>query len=143
MKMNTKIKKLKIPLLITGITLITVITIGLATNLASFYLTRKYMSAHDGCSPASTHHKVTIQSGTVSPQNTVAKRCETLTITNLDSTRRIMAFGQHDHHITYDGITEDPLIKDQSLTVTLIKTGDFKFHDHANDEVKGTFSVTP
>ena len=143
MKMYPKIKKLKVPLLITGITLITVATVGLAANLASFYLTRKYMSAHDGCLPVSTHHNVTNQHGVVPPPNTDTKRCETLTITNLDRTRRIMAFGQHDHHITYDGITEEPLIKDQSLTVTLIKTGDFKFHDHANDEVKGTFSVAP
>jgi hypothetical protein len=142
MKMIHHIKRFKIPLLIIGIIIITTSTIMLAFNLASSYLTSRYAATHDGCLPTSIHHKVMIKDGVVSPKNTVAHKCETLTITNLDTTQRVMAFGQHDHHITYDGVTEKPLIKNQSLTVTLLQTGDFRFHDHANDEVQGTFSVT-
>jgi hypothetical protein len=141
MKMIHQIKRFKIPLLIIGIIAITIAAVALAFNLASFYLTRQYAATHDGCLPTSTHHKVVVQNGVVSPKNTVAHKCETLTIANLDAARRIMAFGQHDHHVTYDGIEEEPLIKNQSLTVTLLQTGDFRFHDHANDEVQGTFSV--
>jgi hypothetical protein len=142
MKMINQIKRFKIPLLIIGIIVITITAVILAFNLASFYLTRQYAATHEGCLPTSTHHKVIIKDGAVSPKNTVAHKCETLTITNLDTAQRIMAFGQHDHHVTYDGITEEHLIKNQSLTVTLLQTGDFKFHDHANDEVQGTFTVT-
>jgi hypothetical protein len=139
--MNHQIKRFKIPLLVIGIIIITIAAVILAFNIASSYLTRQYAATHDGCLPTSTHHKVVIKDGAVSPKNTIAHRCETLTVTNLDTAQRIMAFGQHDHHIMYDGITEQPLIKNQSLTVTLLQTGDFKFHDHANDTVQGTFSV--
>jgi len=85
--------------------------------------------------------KVIIQSDSVKPKNTIAKKCDTLIITNLDNQPRLMAFGQHDSHISYDGISEKLLAQNQSLKITLIKTGTYLFHDHQQDSVAGTFTV--
>jgi hypothetical protein len=87
-------------------------------------------------------HKVTIQNDIVSPVHTDARECDTLTITNLDSRQRLLAFGQHDNHISYDGISEKLVDQNQNLTVTLIRTGTYSFHDHENDAVNGEFVVS-
>jgi hypothetical protein len=94
--------------------------------------------------PAGHHsaHQVVIKNNKVIPVNTVAPRCDSLTITNLDDKERLVAFGLHEHHVPYDGITEKILIQSQSLTVTLVQAGHFRFHDHWHDEVQGTFTVT-
>jgi hypothetical protein len=86
-------------------------------------------------------HKVVIQDGQVIPAHTVADKCDTLTIVNLDSQDRLMAFGRHESHISYDGISEKDLSHGQNLTVTLIRSGDYLFHDHLDDSVRGDFTV--
>jgi uncharacterized membrane protein YukC len=53
-----------------------------------------------------------------------------------------VAFGLHEHHVPYDGTTEKILIQGQSLTVTLVQAGNFRFHDHWHDQIQGTFTVT-
>ena len=88
-------------------------------------------------------HTVTIQSSKVIPDHTTAPLCDRLTIVNRDSTPRLITFGLHEHHVPYDGTTEKLLSKGQSLTVTLVSAGNFRFHDHIHDEVQGTFTVTP
>jgi plastocyanin len=128
-----------------GIVIIAVI-LGLAALYGaivatSAYLDSQYESLHQGCSPRHANHEVTIQNGKIEPSNTVASKCDTLTIKNLDSVDRIMAFGVHDHHVAYDGVEERELLGNQSFTVTLIQPGSFKFHDHMHDEVAGTFQV--
>lgn len=91
---------------------------------------------------AVTKHQATIKNDKVSPKNTVGKLCDTLTITNLDPQTREIAFGKHDEHIEYDGVIEEPVESGKSLTVTLVKTGDYIFHDHDDETVGGTFTVT-
>jgi hypothetical protein len=86
-------------------------------------------------------HRVTIHKARVSPTHTDASLCDKLTITNLDNTSRLMAFGQHDSHKPYHGIEERLLTKGQSFTVKLDHQGNFRFHDHFDDAVQGTFSV--
>jgi hypothetical protein len=93
------------------------------------------------CSTTGTTYTVYITNAQLSINDIHAKRCDTLTITNNDATLRIMAFGVHDKHLTYDGVTEKTLAQGQSLSVTLNQTGTFTFHDHLNDAVKGTFVV--
>jgi hypothetical protein len=88
-----------------------------------------------------TAHIVTIEDEKVTPEHTSAKLCDTLIIVNKDAKDRLMAFGQHDHHVSYDGTSEKFLRQGQSFTVTLITPGDYKFHDHEDDDVGGTFSV--
>jgi hypothetical protein len=133
--------KTKIILFSTMAAILTVSIVVLTLTLSSAYHDQRYAKSHQGCLPGQINHKVTIENDIVSPLHTTATKCDTLTITNLDTTRRDIAFGVHDKHIAYDGISEQALIKDQSLTVTLVQTGDFIFHDHMHDEVRGTFSV--
>ena len=99
--------------------------------------------AAGACSPQSADaiHAVYIRDGIVTPSHTEAKLCEQLQIINLDSQDRLVAFGPHEDHVPYDGIAERLLAKNQSLTVTLVQTGSFRFHDHLDDSVQGTFSV--
>lgn len=90
----------------------------------------------------STNHQATIKNDAVSPKNTNGKLCDTLTITNLDPQTREIAFGKHEEHIAYDGVIEEPVESGKSLTVTLNKTGSYLFHDHDDETVGGTFTVT-
>ncbi|MDB5163755.1 MAG: hypothetical protein JWS12_373 [Candidatus Saccharibacteria bacterium] len=87
-------------------------------------------------------YTATVKNDVVTPNHIDAKQCDTLIIVNQDSTVRAMAFGLHENHTPYDGVTEKILRQNQSLSVTLVQTGNFRFHDHEHDEVQGTFSVT-
>lgn len=89
-----------------------------------------------------TRHEVKIQNDQVTPKHTDGRLCDTLVITNLDPKVREIAFGVHSQHVAYDGIEEEPVDQTKSLTVTLNKTGEFLFHDHDQDDVRGTFTVT-
>lgn len=84
---------------------------------------------------------INIDSNKMNPAKTVGKACDTLTITNLDSKTRLIAFGHHDSHKEYDGVAEKILTQGQSLTVTLNEKGKYTIHDHYDDAVKGTFTV--
>jgi plastocyanin len=86
-------------------------------------------------------HTVMIMDSKVTPDAISAHLCDRLTIENMDSVAREIGFGQHDHHTAYDGISEKVLNKDQSLTITLNKVGEYHFHDHLHDEVEGHFTV--
>jgi hypothetical protein len=67
--------------------------------------------------------------------------CDQLTVINKDDKLRLVAFGVHDSHITYDGIVEKVLKKDESLTITLNQAGTYLFHDHLQEEVQAQFRV--
>lgn len=87
-------------------------------------------------------YQVTIQNGKVLPARTEAHKCDTLVITNADSRARLIAFGPHDHHVSYDGVSERVLGQGQSLSITLVTPGTFTFHDHdAYPDTQGTFTV--
>lgn len=98
---------------------------------------------HDAtaCADTGTEYIVTIKNSQLSINDIHARRCDKLTVVNDDNTLRLMAFGRHDHHQSYDGVTEKVLAQNQSFTVTLDQTGSFTFHDHLHDEVQGTFTV--
>lgn len=136
--MNKRLKTVLIALLV--ITLIIAATFG-SIRIVSAYLDQQYVSLHDGCAPRQTNHIVTIENNVMSQDHVAALRCDTLTIKNLDADTRLMAFGVHEKHVTYDGISEQEIGQNQSFTVTLIQKGDFKVHDHHNDDVKTTFTV--
>jgi uncharacterized protein (DUF1501 family) len=94
------------------------------------------------CAEASPHHyTVHIENGQAVPAVTRAKKCDILSITNDDPQVRLLAFGKHDDHISYDGVSERQLSQGQSLTVTLVKIGTYTFHDHIDDRAQGTFIV--
>jgi len=95
------------------------------------------------CAHYGAAHTATVHGNSIMPAHTAAKLCDTLTITNADDQIRLMAFGPHDDHQPYDGVTERTLAQDQSLTVVLNQAGTFTFHDHLDDAAVGTFTVTP
>jgi plastocyanin len=100
-------------------------------------------TAADGCpaGASATKYTVAIRNDKPSETHLQARRCDTLTITNTDGLTREIAFGMHDHHTSYDGVSERVLTKGESLTVTLNKTGIYHWHDHLHDEVEGYFTV--
>lgn len=114
---------------------------GVSYVATSSYLNHQYASLHGGCSPNQTNHTIVVKNGRAVPNSLQAARCDTLTITNLDDESRMIAFGHHEMHMAYDGVSEKMLEKDQSFTVTLVQTGDFRLHDHEHDEVQATFEV--
>jgi hypothetical protein len=103
---------------------------------------RKAAAQFPACTGAHAVHKADIQNDKVVSAHISATRCDTLVITNLDERPRIIAFGQHDKHVAYDGVTERYLSPEGKFEVTLIQPGNFRFHDHDQDEVVGTFTVT-
>ncbi len=132
-----------------NIGLIIVVSIGLVavTIAGAIYVTNmqsaKLANERRKCDVASyDSFKAVIEGGKVKPAHIAAKLCDRLTVTNLDNKDRKMAFGQHDEHVTYDGITEKLLRQNESLSVRLVKPGDYRFHDHYDDAVQGTFTVT-
>jgi hypothetical protein len=109
--------------------------------VASWYLNRTSTSGEISCPRRGTSHIVAIQGGVAEPATTYGVLCDTLTIINKDPKLRLIAFGPHDHHQAYDGITEEELAESQSVTVTFDKVGTFTFHDHIDDSSIGTFIV--
>ncbi len=133
---------LKVPLVAIVIVFAVVATIGLSISLSNLLSGSAEESETSTCdSGRYTTHRVVIKNNVVKPLKTIAQLCDKLIITNQDPNIRLIAFGEHDNHMTYDGVVEKPLRQDQSLSVTLNKSGDFKFHDHIHDELQGTFQV--
>jgi hypothetical protein len=94
------------------------------------------------CKKLGTAHQVIIQKNVANPVNTYGKLCDTLTISNQDNQLLLIAFGPHENHQPYDGITERVLDQGQSLTITFNEVGTYHFHDHISDIIKGNFTVT-
>ena len=134
----SRMKKVGIALL--AIVIGAVAVYGSIVGIAA-YNDQQYASLHQGCSAHHTSYLVTVKDGALSPSNTVASKCDTLTDRNLDNVDRMMAFGVHAMHTAYDGVEEHELLGNQQFTITLIQTGSFKFHDHMNEKVAGTFQV--
>ena len=105
------------------------------------YFDNQYVSLNDGCRPNQKNHEIVIKDEIANPSTVTATRCETLTIKNLDNVDRLMAFGVHDRHLAYNGVTEKMIAKGQSFTVVLVQTGNFLVHDHDDEDVGATFSV--
>jgi len=125
-----------------------ILAVGLIAGL--YLLASHYLAASDvkalpvtvDCKTTGVSRLVTISHDQVSPKHTTAKLCDRLTILNKDNTIRLMAFGSHEHHLAYDGITEKVIGQDDSFTVILNQPGNFQFHDHIHAWVKGSFTVT-
>jgi plastocyanin len=130
------------PLVVLGTVLLGGIIVILAMIMFIGPLFEKDKSASTACSHTNASHTATIQNSKITPEHTYAKKCDTLTITNKDNTSRLMAFGEHENHIVYGGVSEQDLSAGQSFTITLDKTGTYLFHDHHQDEVSAEFTVS-
>ncbi len=93
------------------------------------------------CQKTGVAHAVMIQNNVVVPKHTYASVCDTLTITNTDDRIRLLAFGPHENHQVYDGVSEKQLTQGEALTITLNRTGTYEFHDHIGDVAQGDFTV--
>jgi len=121
--------------------LVFVLIAAASTWAVMSYLDRQYVSLHDGCAPRKPNHTITVKNNDAVVSSDVILRCDTLSVINLDDTSRMMAFGVHDNHTSYDGVTEKVLNKGESFTVTLVQAGEFIVHDHDNDTVQAKFHV--
>ena len=95
------------------------------------------------CQVTLTNHKVTISNGKVSPRQTQAHLCDTLTFINEDETVREMSIGTHPDHQAYSGNNDLKVIKNHPKTFTLNQAGTYLFHDHLNPAINGEFAITP
>ena len=133
-----------------AIIIIIVIVLAAATlvttvfTISSRYLKRETDAklAKTTCNQLGIGHIINVTDTSVSPSDTQAKRCETLTVVNKSSKLRLMAFGPHEDHQPYNGITEKDLTVGKSFTVTLNQTGTYRIHDHTNDELAAYFTVS-
>lgn len=141
--MITLSKGIKVFLVVMGVVVLSAATIPLAIWLTHTQ-TAQHENARRRCEDSTIKHvthRVVVENNKVMPEHTVAKLCDTLIITNKDANERLMAFGQHDKHMSYNGVSEKFLRHNQSLEVVLITSGDYLFHDHEDEAVGGTFSV--
>lgn len=93
------------------------------------------------CKELKDNHIVTISGGKVSPIQTQAQLCDTLTFINEDNKKREITFGSHPNHDAYGGMYEVLVSKGRPETITLNETGDYIFHDHLDPTTVGQFSV--
>ena len=128
------------------------VLLGTAAAIAGVYaVTTKYLDnqtvaarpAVAACPVHGTVHHAAFRHGVVAPRTTAARRCDTLIITNEDDQIRLVAFGPHDHHEPYDGVTEKILSQRQSLTIVLDQAGSYSFHDYLDDNAIGYFTLAP
>ncbi|HSX45037.1 MAG TPA: hypothetical protein VLF39_02935 [Candidatus Saccharimonadales bacterium] len=140
-------KQLKLIFITAGVIVAASLVVAGVIKLSSNYLNRQtdQQSGVEKLCRSGNHQTLTvvIKNGAAIPADTHGNKCDRLTITNTDNHVRLMAFGQHDNHITYDGVSEKALSTGDSLTVTLVQSGTFIFHDHIDDRAQGSFTVTP
>ena len=134
-------RSILIILVAIGIVLVAGIIFAGVHYASDHYLSNAKAKPAMQCPGKHVSHLVLIQGDAMVPEHTQALLCDTLTITNKDDALRLVAFGPHDDHQPYDGVTEKLLKRGQSLTITLNKTGTYQFHDHLQDVARGDFTV--
>ncbi len=87
-------------------------------------------------------HKVIIKANIAIPNHVAALQCDSLEFINDGNRIELIAFGPHEHHVSYDGVSEHVLLPGQSFSVKLVQVGAFNFHDHSTDAAQGTFVVS-
>ena len=138
-------KNLRVVVFVAGLILVSGVVVT-----GTLYLSNRFLNNDSNakqptviqCISKGPTHVVTIQNDAANPKHTDGKVCDVLTIINNDNKVRLMAFGPHEEHRAYDGVTEQELKQGQSLTITLNQAGTFEFHDHIGDIVQGDFTVT-
>lgn len=113
-----------------------------ARAAANWYFDRTTVKNAVNCTKPGVSHFVYIQDGKAQPATISGALCDMLTIINKDPKLRVIAFGPHDRHIAYDGVSEQVLAENQSMTISLNQAGTYEFHDHVDDSSIGTFTVT-
>src|SRR5581483_1545314 len=102
------------------LTLLIVFFVGFAFYVANTMSSAK--SSADSviyqCPKLKAHHMVYIKNDQLSTTHVNGHLCDTMTIVNEDNTIRLIAFGPHEHHVAYDGVTEEAVSQNQKVTIT-------------------------
>lgn len=134
-------KRLKAVLLGCGV-LVAMVAVVLAAIWLTHTQTAELGNAEARCQNVHQQaYTVNFEQDRPVPAQVTANRCDTITFANKDPIPRLIAFGPHEHHVSYDGVSERLLNQNQQFTITLIATGTYYFHDHIHDEAHGSFTV--
>lgn len=125
-----------------ALTILAIVVVLATAAIVGVAVATQGRSGDAACAKTGSNHAVTINNGRATPALTRGKLCDTLTITNNDSTDREIAFGPHEDHVPYDGVSERLLRHGQSLQITMDRSGTYRFHDHIHDDSIGKFTVT-
>lgn len=111
------------------------------------YDTRKTLTSEKSeaaaiCKTVGKIHTLNIEDNRFSPSELSLKRCDRIKVVNKDSVARLIALGEHDHHIAYPGFEEQSLGGGDSFTFTADEAGSYLIHDHIHDNVEGTISIS-
>lgn len=98
-------------------------------------------TSSDSCAVVGKTYQIIIRNDQASNTDLQARICDQLAFKNDDHTTREIAFGSHEHHVPYDGVTDRILNQGESFTITLNAAGTYHWHDHLHDEITGTFTV--
>jgi hypothetical protein len=121
--------------------ILAVIILSFGTFWIGKNATKRESAKIEDCQSEGTNHITTIEDDKITPESINTKICDRLTIINKDDKLRLIAFGVHDAHIYYNGVTEKTLKKDQELTITLNQGGTYIIHDHLQEETQAQFRV--
>lgn len=95
------------------------------------------------CKGVHTTYKVVLQDGAMSPNHVDAKLCDKITFVNEDDKTRYIMFGSYDEPRAYGGEDMLTVRNGRPKTVVLNELGTHEFHDHANPDAVGGFTVAP
>ncbi len=94
------------------------------------------------CQGQHANHQVTIQNGQVSPERTVAFKCDTLTFINEDGRAHEIVFGIYPGHESYAGESNLSVRKGMNQTIPLSESGTYHFYDQLHSATVGVFTVS-
>lgn len=139
MKKHTKILLFTaLVFLVTGLVIVAIIVSGVFDKEPK---NTEVLTNQQCSSRQQVNHTFHITNNAFTPAVIHATQCDTLTVINQDNKERLLAFGQHDQHMPYDGVSERVLHAGESFQVTLVQNGEFIIHDHLQDETEATFTV--
>jgi cytochrome o ubiquinol oxidase operon protein cyoD len=95
------------------------------------------------CQQVKANHKIIITHGKISPLQTEANLCDTLSFINQDSVPHKISFGTPTKPETYGGQTGLSVRKGLGETITLNQAGTYQFYDRLSPDITGNFTVWP
>ena len=135
-------KKTKVILISVGAFILLVGTIPLAiwvTHTQSAQAGNELARCSSTMQPV---HMVVIKVDKAVPDHVSALQCDSIEFVNESGGIKLLAFGPHEHHVSYDGVSEWALGPGQSFRIKLVQVGTVHFHDHISDSDQGSFTVT-